>query len=109
MSNAEACVSSPNLGEMFESVVRDLQSRLFKEMQKLDEALSAEDVSTEQRFKTYTGYFKMVQGVEMMMNGIRQQREQDREHKVSVVEFRRQLEEQISKLVDEETPETVSE
>ena len=94
---------------MFEGALVDMHERLADEMKKLDRELTKEGVTTEQRFKTFTGYFKMVQGVELMMNGIRQQREQDREHGIEMVEFRRQLEEQISRLVDTEPPGTVSE
>ncbi|MEM9277749.1 MAG: hypothetical protein AAGA76_04185 [Pseudomonadota bacterium] len=109
MSDPSACAPQSGLAGMFESVVLDLQKRLACEMKNLDADLTGEGVTTEQRFKTFTGYFKMVQGVEMMIDGIRQQREQDREHGIEVVEFRRQLEEQISRLVDDETEDAVSE
>ncbi|MEM9329969.1 MAG: hypothetical protein AAGA53_01510 [Pseudomonadota bacterium] len=109
MSEQSICVPRSGLVEMFERSLLDLQQRLGQEMQKLDENLTTEGATTEQRFKTFTGYFKMVQGVEMMINGIKQQREHDRGKQIEVVEFRRQLEEQISRLVDNEPEEPVSE
>ncbi|MEM7214851.1 MAG: hypothetical protein AAF423_04845 [Pseudomonadota bacterium] len=109
MTDASVVARLSGLAEMFEETVVDLHRRLAEEMKQLDAALTDEDVTTEQRFRTFTGYFKMVQGVELMINGIRQQREQDREQGIELVEFRRQLEEQISRIVDAEAEGTVSE
>ena len=86
----------------FEKIVFDLHRRLLLELENLDQALEDEAATTQQRLKIYSGFFKMVQGVELMINGIKQQRERENEKQVEVVEFRRQLEEQIAKLIDEE-------
>ena len=108
MTESDAPPDDPGFVDTFEAVIVNLRDRLLREVAKLDEALETESATTQQRFQTFTGYFKMVQGIELMLNGIRQQREQDRGKRIEVVEFRQQLEEQISRLVDQGTALPVS-
>ena len=85
-----------------------LRDRLLSELERTDDCDDFRNASSEQRVRVLTGIFKALQGVEEMMMRMGRDSKNKSTTGVDVVEFRRQLEEQIARLVDQETAETVS-
>ncbi len=83
-----------------EDITFKLRDKIIDELASLDTANNSEDVSDEQRLKSYLGFFKLLQCLEEMMKRVQQEREKKSDRGVDILEFRRQLEEQITKLVD---------
>ncbi len=96
------------LADMLESIVLDFRETLSKEIKKLGDDLEGNKSSASEQVKAFADFFKLIQGVEMISKGVRQQREQHSEKQLEVVEFRRELEAQIARLVDAETSLPVS-
>jgi len=93
---------------VLEPAILRLRARLLEELEQTETCEDFKSATTEQRMKTLTGIFKTLQGVEDMINRIRQESELDQKRGVDVVEFRRQLEEQIARLVEQESARPVS-
>ena len=93
---------------MLESLVLDFRDTLSKEITDLGQDMEQKKISAVESIKALTDLFKLIQGVELISKGVRQQREQQSEKQLEVVEFRRELEAQIARLVDAETPLSVS-
>jgi len=74
----------------------------------LEQVNSSEEISNEQRLKSYLGFFKLLQCLEEMMKRVQQERDKKSDRGVDILEFRRQLEEQIAKFVDKENEATFS-
>ena len=93
---------------VLEPAILRLRTRLLEELEQTETCEDFKSGSADQRMKTLTGIFKTLQGVEDMINRIRQENELDQKRGIDVVEFRRQLEEQIARLVEQESAQTVS-
>ena len=74
----------------------------------LEQVNSSEEISNEQRLKSYLGFFTLLQCLEEMMKRVQQERDKKSDRGVDILEFRRQLEEQIAKFVDKENEATFS-
>lgn len=92
-----------------EPAVLRLRARLLEELEQTENCEEFQASSLDQRMKTLTGIFKALQGAEDMINRIKQENELDEKRGIDVVEFRRQLEEQIARLVEQENSQPVSE
>ena len=88
------------LADLLEETVLSFRDALGDELQALASQLGERDGNTKERVAAYASLFKMLQGVELMTNGIRQQQEAHVEHEREMVEFRRELEAAIASLVD---------
>jgi len=108
MSDADSARVSVELTEVLEEIALKFRGMLSSEMISISGNLEEANASIEDRLKAYTGYFKILRDVELMIKGIRQQRDQQSGTELEVLEFRRQLEEQIARLVDKEAPSFVS-
>ncbi len=91
-----------------ESAVLRLRTRLMGELEKTETEEDFLTASSEYRMKVLSGIFKALQGVEDMINRIKRDSDSDAQRGIDVVEFRRQLEEQIARLVEKEAEATVS-
>ena len=83
-----------------EDITLKLRDKIIDELASLDTIDSGEDISNEQRLKSYLGFFKLLQCLEEMIKRVQQESDAKSERGVDILEFRRQLEEQIAKLVD---------
>ena len=83
-----------------EDITLKLRDKIIDELANLDTMNSGEDISNEQRLKSYLGFFKLLQCLEEMIKRVQQERDAKSERGVDILEFRRQLEEQIAELVD---------
>lgn len=88
------------LADMLEEAAFELHDLLIREMRDLATTLGERNAGAQERVTAYAGFFKMLQGVESMTNGKRQQRETQTTNELEVVEFREQLEGAIARLVD---------
>ena len=86
-----------------EEIAIKFRDKILDELSKLDVTCSSETLTSEQQLKSYTGYFKLLQNLEEMIKRVQQERDKKSDRGVDILEFRRQLEEQIAKLV---TPKT---
>ncbi len=102
--------SNPQDGEalLLEPVILRLHERLLKELEDTEKSEEFIEAPPEQRMKILTGLFKALQGVEDMINQKKREFETHAKRGIDVVEFRRQLEEQIARLVEQESQEAVS-
>lgn len=83
-----------------EDITFKFREMIIGELANLDAVEGDEPVSNEQRLKSYLGFFKLLQCLEEMIKRVQQERDKKSERGVDILEFRRQLEEQIAKLVD---------
>lgn len=100
--------TTSNLADMLEALLLEYRDTLSNEIAQLGKALDEKQAPATVRVKAFADFFKVIQGVELILNGVRQQREQHSETQLEVVEFRRELEAQIASLVDAETSLPVS-
>ena len=96
-----------NAGPM-EDIVIKLRNSVLSELDFLTTDKDQEKTSSEQRLKLLTGFFKLLQGLEEMLEQKKEERDKKPDRGVDILEFRRQLEEQIARLVDHETETAVS-
>lgn len=101
MSNGE-CVLSDEPSELEEIIIK-FRDKLLDKVAKFEDVEADEALSTEQQLKSYIGFFKLLQSLEDMIKRVQQEREKKSERGVDILEFRRELEEQIAKLVDAKT------
>ena len=94
-------------GQM-EDIVMKLRNSVLSELDILTTDKDQEKTSSEQRLKLLTGFFKLLQGLEEMVEQKQQERDKSSDRGVDILEYRRQLEEQIARLVDRETETAVS-
>jgi len=92
---------------VFETILSKLNKVLLLmisayEVEEVAEEQSIEQQSVEKQLKELTGLFKLLQGVEEMLKHAQENRDRRRESGIDALEFRRKLEEQIEKLVDED-------
>ena len=90
-------------GSVLEPVVTRLRDRLIAELEAAEHSEAFKKASPDQRLKTLSGIFKTLEGVEEMMKRIQQEQELNERRGIDVVEFRRQLEKQIARLVQQES------
>ena len=83
-----------------EDITFKFRNKIIDELASLDTLNTKEDISNEQRLKSYLGFFKLLQCLEEMIKRVQQERDKKSDRGVDILEFRRQLEEQIAKLVD---------
>ena len=98
--------STSELAELLETMVLDFRDTLSQEMVKLRN-MSGDEMTSGEHIRELTNVLKLIQGVELISNGVRQQREQYSNKQLEVVEFRRELEAQIARLIDNEPPVSV--
>ncbi len=98
----------PSNGGALAPVVLRLRDRLLGELERTETSEEFDGATSEQRMRILSGLFKALQGVEDMINRMKRDSDQDAQRGIDVVEFRRQLEEQIARLVEQETPHPVS-
>lgn len=89
LSTADPPANAFQLADMLEEIVLDFRDVLAREMREIGRRLGETEADAGERVKAYTGFFKVLQGVEMMTNGIRQQRETQTGSEVEMVDFRR--------------------
>ena len=95
----------------FEEIVTKLQNMVLAELKEIEAAKitdTATPATTEQKLKTYTGFFKLVQLLEETTQEIKQKRDKKSDRGIDILEFRKQLEKQITKLVDNKIEEIIS-
>lgn len=90
-----------------EEIVLRLRERLLQELVRTEGCEEFRSAGSEQRMRILTGIFKALQGVEEMMARINRDGNAKSANGLDVVEFRRQLEKQIARLVEQEASETV--
>ncbi|MEL7428749.1 MAG: hypothetical protein AAFN43_01995 [Pseudomonadota bacterium] len=95
-------------GHALQPVILRLRDRLVAELEETENSKAFRDATADQRMKTLTGFFKALQGVEDMINRMERESELDEKRGIDVVEFRRQLEEHIARLVEQEGAKPVS-
>ena len=93
---------------VLEPAILRLRERLLGELEQTETCEEFQSATTDQRMKILNGIFKTLQGVEDMINRIKQENELDQKRGIDVVEFRRQLEEQIARLVEQESATALS-
>ena len=98
---------SDDPGKLEEIAIR-LRDKILAELSAMETSKLLEEGSTEQRLKAYTGFFKLVQSLEEITKRIQQERDKKSDRGVDILEFRRQLEEQIAELVDKKNQAVVS-
>ena len=91
-----------------EDITIKFHNKIMDELVGLEQVNSSEEISNEQRLKSYLGFFKLLQCLEEMMKRVQQERDKKSDRGVDILEFRRQLEEQIDKFVDKENEATFS-
>lgn len=91
-----------------EDITIKFHNKIMDELVGLEQVNSSEEISNEQRLKSYLGFFKLLQCLEEMMKRVQQERDKKSDRGVDILEFRRQLEEQIAKFVDKENEATFS-
>ncbi|MDJ0613797.1 MAG: hypothetical protein QNJ29_08965 [Rhizobiaceae bacterium] len=99
---------SGSSGHALEPTILRLRERLLVELEQTETSDEFKSAPVEQRMKMLGGIFKTLQGVEDMINRIKQDNDLEQKRGIDVVEFRRQLEEQIARLVEQENSQTVS-
>ena len=82
----------------FENIALILRNEISKDLKKVEEL---DETTSEQRLKTLIGFFKLLQSIEDFLKRKQQERENKSDKGMDVLEYRRQLEEQIAKLIDE--------
>ena len=103
--------SSKDNPNQFEKIITKLQNMILAELKEIEEAKitdSETPTTIEQKLKTYTGFFKLVHLLEETTQQIKQERDKKSDRGIDILEFRKQLEKQIAKLVDDKIEETVS-
>lgn len=98
-SNLQECSLAYDRSDL-ENITFKFRNIVIDELASLDTAKGEEFVTNEQRLKSYLGFFKLLQCLEEMIKRVQQERDAKSERGVDILEFRRQLEEQIAKLVD---------
>ena len=93
---------------LFEETLVELRQRMAEELGRLDSDEELQLATSEKRLKYLSGYFKTLQGVEDMVNRLWDKRGEEESKGISVVEFRRQLEEQIERLIQAEAAQSIS-
>jgi len=83
-----------------EDIASQFHKKIIDELANLDTSNDEEGLSSEQRLKSYLGFFKLLQCLEEMMKRVQIERDKKSDRGVDILEFRQQLEEQIAKLVD---------
>lgn len=91
-----------------EDIVIKLRNSVLSELDFLTTDKDQEKTSSEQRLKLLTGFFKLLQALEEKLEQKKEERDKKPDRGVDILEFRRQLEEQIARLVDHETEAAVS-
>lgn len=92
----------------FEDITFKFRNLVIDKLASLDTAEVDELIPNEQHLKSYLGFFKLLQCLEEMIKRVQQERDAESERGVDILEFRRQLEEQIAKLVDIKNEATLS-
>lgn len=82
----------------FENIALILRNEISKDLKKVE---GLDETTSEQRLKTLIGFFKLLLSIEEYLKRKQQERENKSDKGVDVLEYRRQLEEQIAKLIDE--------
>lgn len=91
-----------------EGIAIKIQEQILTDLETLQNSKEPNELSGEQRLKSLTGFFKLLQSVEEMIKRIQQERDKKSNRGVDILEFRKQLEKQITKLVDEKTEGAIS-
>lgn len=91
-----------------EDIAVKFRNKIIDELDALDKSNADEEVSNEQRLKSYLGFFKLLQCLEEMIKRVQKERDKKSDKGVDILEFRQQLEEQIAKLVDIKNEATLS-
>ncbi len=86
-----------------EEIAIKFRNKLLDKVSKFEDVEADEAISSEQQLKSYMGFFKLLQSLEEMIKRVQQEREKKSDRGVDILEFRRELEEQIAKLVDAKT------
>ncbi len=94
--------------DQFETIAVKLRDKVLSDLSILEASMGDTDEVNEQRLKSLTGFFKLLQSIEEMIKRIQQERDKKTDRGVDILEFRQQLEKQIAKLVDDKIEETVS-
>ncbi len=94
--------------DVLERLTTRLWERLLTELDRTEECEEFQNASPENRVRVLTGIFKALQGVEQTMMRMGRDSKDRSDGGINVVEFRRQLEEQIARLVEQEASEAVS-
>ncbi len=95
--------NSEDDSDQLEKIATKLKNIICAELSNMETHIEVETTSTEQKLKAYTGFFKLVQNLEEMIKRIQTDRDKKSNRGVDILEFRKQLEKQIAKLVDEKT------
>lgn len=86
----------------FEKIVSRFNKVLLSMITSFEVQEEPSEITTEKQLKELAALFKLLQGVEGMLKQIQENRDRRRESGIDALEFRRKLEEQIEKLVNEE-------
>ena len=91
--------------DTFERIVKRFNADLLAKLSALEINDQENEAANDPQLKELAGIFKLLQGVEEMLKRIQENHDQRRESGIDALEFRRKLEAQIAKLVDEDTAE----
>lgn len=91
-----------------EALATKLRGKIFHELSRMDSSNELDESSLQDRLKSYTGFFKLLQNLEEMIKRIEHERDKKLDRGVDILEFRRQLEEQIARLVEQSDEAAVS-
>lgn len=100
--------STDDATSQVEAIAHRLKHQILKDLEKLETMSEPDEISGEHRLKCLTGIFKLLQTVEEMIKRSRDERERKQDRGVDILEFRKQLEKQIAKLVDKKAEGIVS-
>ncbi|MEO0329407.1 MAG: hypothetical protein AAF217_12510 [Pseudomonadota bacterium] len=103
MAQDQIVVAPDEVVDVVEKVTVRLKERILVELAGLENELDTGEGTTEHHLKMLTGFFKMVQGVDQMIDGIQQRHDRDQDDEIDIMEFRRELETQIARLVEAES------
>ena len=92
----------------FETFTIRLRDKILSDISELETSMGVGEGDSEQRLKSLTGFFKLLQSVEEMIKRIQQERDKKSDRGVDILEFRKELEKKISKLVDNKAEGVVS-
>ena len=106
-SNSKECSLADDRSD-FEDITFKFRNLVIDKLASLDTAEVDELIPNEQHLKSYLGFFKLLQCLEEMIIRGQQERDAESERGVDILEFRRQLEEEIAKLVDIKNEATLS-
>ncbi len=84
-----------------------LSDRILDELAKIEITLAEQGDTVEGRVKLLLDHFKLVQNVADIMDRLKKKHDETANRGRDIVEFRRELEAQIARLVDEEASGTV--